>query len=90
MTNLIDLQSLYPALVSDVRWTASVLIQYAMVVLRHLVQCEARNNKEQWLKALVQRRGTQIAVVALDNKTVRTALTMLNRQQEYQTAGCLG
>lgn len=60
-----------------------------MAVLRHLATREARNTKEQWLKALVQRRGTRIAAVALANKTVRTAWAMLSRQQEYQAPGAL-
>ena len=43
-----------------------------------------RTYKEQWLKALIERRGKKIAAIALANKTVRTACAMLKNKTEYE------
>jgi hypothetical protein len=41
--------------------------------------------KEVWLKALIERRGSKCAAVALANKTVRTAYAMLTQNTEYSS-----
>jgi transposase len=61
----------------------SNLISGAMAVVRQVNQREPRTAKEQWLKALIERRGNKCAAVALANKTVRTAFAMLRDGTEY-------
>ncbi len=67
----------------DQRLRAS-LIFGARSAVNQLMKRPARNAKEQWLKALIERRGPGRAAVALANKTVRTAWAMLTRGTEYR------
>jgi transposase len=60
------------------------LIHGARAVLLHL---GARGDRRsQWLKALVERRGVNRAVVALANKTARIAWVLLARGETYRAA----
>lgn len=62
----------------------SNLIQGALAVVKVVDKRIPKNSKEQWLKGLIERKGTRRAAVALANKTVRTAWAMLHHGQEYQ------
>lgn len=55
----------------------STLFQGALSVISMVVNRSARTNKEQWLKALIERRGKKVTAIALANKTVRTAYALL-------------
>lgn len=62
----------------------STLYQGALAVIRQLKRRHPRTRKEQWLAALVQRRGVKVAAIALANKTVRTAHALLSQNTTYQ------
>ena len=62
----------------------SSLILGARSAINKLMKRPPRNAKEQWLKALIERRGPGRAAVALANKTVRTAWAMLHHNTVYQ------
>lgn len=62
----------------------SSLILGARAAINALMRRDPRNAKEQWLKALVERRGPGRAAVALANKNVRTAWAMLRYNTAYQ------
>lgn len=62
----------------------SSLILGARAAVSALMKRPARNTKEQWLKALIERRGPGRAAVALANKNVRTAWAMLRHNSAYQ------
>lgn len=62
----------------------STLFQGALSVVSLVVNRPARTNKEQWLKALIERRGKKVAAIALANKTVRTAYALLKNDSVYQ------
>jgi len=64
----------------------SSLIVGARSVVNALAKRAPRNDKERWLKALIDRRGPGRAAVALANKTVRTAWAMLFYNTSYQPA----
>lgn len=61
----------------------SNLITGAMSVVQQVARREPKTVKEQWVKALIERRGKRCAAVALANKTVRTAYAMLRDGTEY-------
>ncbi|ELH0871177.1 MULTISPECIES: IS110 family transposase [Vibrio] len=62
----------------------STLFQGALSVITQVVNRPPRTNKDQWLLALIERRGKKIAAIALANKTVRTAYAILKNDLVYQ------
>jgi len=62
----------------------SALFQGALSVVVNVEKRDARTHKENWLKALIARRGRKVAAIALANKTVRTAFALITNDQEYQ------
>jgi len=60
----------------------AVLIQGARAYVYHMK--EPKTAKDQWLWAIVERSGKCKAAVALANKNVRTAWSMLTQNTEYQ------
>lgn len=62
----------------------SQLVCGAMAAVHQVVIQEAKTKKDVWLKGLVERRGKKCAAVALANKTVRMAYTMLTQGTEYK------
>ncbi|MBQ4831610.1 transposase, partial [Alteromonas sp. MMG017] len=64
----------------------SQLITGAMSVVIKVIKYGAKTKKELWLQGLMQRRGNRCAAVALANKTVRTAYSMLQNNTEYHAA----
>ena len=65
------------------RYLRTLLIHGARAVLR-CVGTKA-DRRSGWIRALVQRRGRYIAVVAMANKIARLAWALLNAKQVYQT-----
>lgn len=70
--------------VSCDRGLRSNLFLGARAVVTNLKKREAKTHKEQWLKALIERRGVNCASMALANKTVRTAYAILKNGTEYR------
>ena len=62
----------------------SSLITGAHSVIQQVERREPKTEKERWLKALIARRGKGRAAVALANKTVRTAWSMLYYKEPYK------
>lgn len=62
----------------------SNLIQGALAVAKVVDKREPKNDKEAWLKSLIQRSGLMKAAVALANKTTRTAWALLHYGSEYR------
>lgn len=61
-----------------------LLVQCAMSHIRHL-----KNNSDAlscWLRRLKERRGVQVAAIALANKLARISWAVLQKQQPYQMA----
>lgn len=64
------------------RYVRRLLVQCAMSHVRHL---ESRtDNLSLWLKKLKDRRGVQVAAIALANKLARISWAMLHKQQEFR------
>ncbi|RUO17969.1 IS110 family transposase [Aliidiomarina iranensis] len=64
------------------RYVRRLLVQCAMSHVRHL---ESRtDNLSLWLKKLKERRGVQVAAIALANKLARISWAMLHKQQEFK------
>lgn len=64
------------------RYVRKLLVQCAMSHVRHL---EGRtDNLSLWLKKLKERRGVQVAAIALANKLARISWAMLHKQQEFK------
>ena len=64
-----------------------LLIHGARAVLRHATKREDRRSR--WLTDLEQRRGKNIAAVALANKNARMVWAILTRNEKYQLAEAL-
>lgn len=62
----------------------SSLIVGARAVVNCLSKREPRTARERWLKTLIERRGAGRAAVALANKNVRTAWSMLHFNTAYE------
>jgi len=63
----------------------STLVTGCISMLNALEKRPARNKKEQWLQELSARRGKGRTAVALANKNIRTAWSMLAHNTVYQT-----
>jgi transposase len=61
----------------------SSLIVGSRAAVNALAKREPRNTKELWLKQLIERRGPGRAAVALANKNIRTAWSMLHHHTPY-------
>ncbi len=62
----------------------SQLITGAMSIVSKVANRPPKNQKEQWLKNLIERRGKKCAAVALANKNVRPAFALLTQGTEYK------
>jgi len=62
----------------------SCLFLGARSVVSRLKNRQATTEKERWLKRLVERRGVNCALMALANKTVRTAYALLKNNTDYK------
>lgn len=67
----------------------STLILGAWAVLNRLERRPPKNEKERWLKQLMERRGKGRAAVALVNKNIRTAWSMLVYDTQYRVPQAL-
>jgi transposase len=66
------------------RYLRTLLIHGARAVLRHArKKTDARSR---WLMALTQRRGSNVAAVALANKNARILWVLMTREEPYRKA----
>ena len=63
------------------RYLRTLLIHGARAVVSHVN--EKQDSLSRWIKAIVQRRGTNKAVVAMANKNARIAWHVIVREEEY-------
>ena len=66
------------------RYLRTLLVQGGHTVVQHLG--EKQDNRSQWLRALLARRGKHIAVVAVANKNARIIWSLLHRSEGYYAA----
>lgn len=66
------------------RYLRRLLVQGAWSIIRYVDQSTDRLSE--WAKRLIDRRGKQIAVVAVANKLARISWAMLYRNQAYRAA----
>ena len=62
----------------------SQLVTGAFTYVNHLAKRAPKTKKDVWIKSLIERKGKKCAAVALANKTVRTAFSMLQNETEYK------
>jgi transposase len=66
------------------RYIRTLLIHGARAVLR---PCQNKNDKlSLWLQSLMQRRGYNVAAVALANKNARILWALAYKEERYQAA----
>ena len=63
------------------RYLRALLIHGARAALRGAAKREDRRSR--WAVSVHERRGANVAAVALANKTARTAWVLLTREQDY-------
>jgi len=66
------------------RYIRTLLIHGARAVLQHIGN--KTDQQSVWLRALVQRRGMNIATVALANKNARILWALATKAEEYRPA----
>ena len=64
----------------------AVLYLGALGVVSKLQNREAKTEREAWIKSMLLRRPCKVVVIALINKTVRTAYAMLKYDTEYRVS----
>lgn len=62
----------------------SILFQGAFAAVCAAEKREARTQKDFWIKDLLSRRCRKVVVIALVNKTIRTAYAILKNKTDYQ------
>ena len=55
----------------------------AFTYINHVSKSSAKSQKNIWLQELIKRRGKKCATVALANKTVRTAFSLIKNNTKY-------
>ena len=70
------------------KYIRSLLIAGAVAVLRHARNRPTRDGE--WVRALLARKPTKVAAVALANKTARIVWAVMMRGDGYQAKAVLG